>query len=113
MMDIYTINNASGGRAWKTASMRGYVFKTVLPAETWGAGAYKITFREAANDSITGNPVDYDFYFNVDTTVYTGDIPNATNLNLDIELLRHILTANWQQGSAADYEAARDGTGTW
>jgi hypothetical protein len=100
---------ASSGTAWKTASMRGYLKKTALDAATYGTGAYKLTFREAANDD--GSPVDHDFYFNVDTTVYTSPIPNDTTLVLDFELLRHVLTANWQTSTAEDCEAARVGTG--
>ena len=106
MVSKSSIENASGGRAWKTASMKGYVKKTALDAATYGTGAYKLTFVKAAG-------TEYDFYFNVDTSVYTSAIPNAANLTLDAELLGHMLTESWQAGTAADYETARSGGGTW
>ena len=106
MITSSQIRTASNQTAWKTASMRGYLFKTALDAETYGAGAYKLTFKK--NDG-TG----YDFYFNVDTTVYTGTIPNATDLVLDAELLGHILNQSWQTSTAEDCEQARTGGGSW
>jgi len=111
MINPSTIQYAASGTAWKTSSMKGFIYKTVLAAETYGEGAYKLTFRKAAN--VNGNPVDYDFYFNVDTSVYTGTIPDATDLVLDKELLGHILDTNWIAGTVDEYEAARTGNGTW
>lgn len=113
MITSSQLRTAANGTAWKTASMRGYLFKTALAAETWGAGAYKLTFREAEN--YQGNPVDHDFYFNVDTTVYTSTIPNDTTLNLSYELLGHILMSSWQTSTAEECERARVGVsgGKW
>ena len=106
MINISTTESAKTGKAWKTRAMKGYLKKTALDAATYGAGAYKLTFKNASG-------TEYDFYFNVDTTVYTGTIPNATNLVLDAELLGHILNDSWLSGDAADFEAARAGNGTW
>ena len=109
MITITQLKVARSGTAWKTSTMRGYLFKTALDAETWGDGAYKLTFREAENDN--GQPVDHDFYFDVNTAVYTGTIPNDTTLILDIELLGHILNASWQTSTADECELARIGSG--
>ena len=109
MLTSTQLKVAQSGTAWKTNTMRGYLFKTALTAETWGDGAYKLTFREAENDN--GQPVDHDFYFDVDTSVYTGTIPNDETLMLDYELLGHVLNASWQSSSAADCEIARVGSG--
>ncbi len=106
MINLSTIESAKNGKAWKTRAMKGYLKKTTLAAETWGEGAYKVTFVNASG-------TEYDFYFNVGTTVYTGTIPNAANLTLDMELLGHILNDSWFSGEAADFEQARGGTGTW
>lgn len=100
------IEYAADGAAWKTPSMKGYIKKTVLAAETYGEGAYKLTFVKADGTS-------YDFYFNVDTSVFTGTIPDASNLTFDRELLGHVIDNNWIAGTAAEFEAARSGTGTW
>lgn len=121
MITDMQLRTAANGTAWKTATMRGYLFKTVLDAEIYGAGAYTLTFREAAN--YNSQPVDYVFYFNVDATVlaaynaehstsYTAN--DATTLVLAKELLLHILNSQWQQGKKDDFELVRDGTGrTW
>ena len=106
MIGKSTLANASNNTAWKTASMKGYVKKTNLDAATYGTGAYKLTFVKAGGTS-------YDFYFNVDTTVWTSAIPNASDLVLDAELLEHLLNDRWTSGTAAEYEAARSGGGTW
>ena len=113
MITITQLNMAKNNAAWKTNTMRGYLFKTELPAQTWGAGAYKLTFREAENDTSGSTPVpkDHDFYFNVDTNVYDDTIPNDTTLDLDIELLGHILNASWQSFTKDECEIARVGTG--
>lgn len=102
------IDTAQSGTAWKTPSMRGFMFKTSLDAETYGEGAYTLTFRKAANSG--GNPQDYVFYFNVSTSA---SAPSAANLILDKELLGHILSNNWQTGKLEDFEAARTGSGNW
>lgn len=107
MISREQLDFAADGTAWKTPAMRGYIKKTVLAAETHGENAYKLTFREAADDIQTGDPVDYDFYFD------NGTGTSSTSLKLGKELLVHILNANWQQGIAEDFEAARSGEGTW
>jgi len=100
MMDIDQIRYASDGTAWKTPSMRGYVKKTVLDAETYGDNAFKLTFVKA-------NGTAYDFFWD------NGTGTSSSSLTLDYELLGHILNSNWQQGTASEFEAARGGTGTW
>ena len=109
-----TVKSASSGTAWKTDSMRGYAFKTALNAETYGAGAYTLTFREAENDN--GNPVDHVFYFDVNpaASATAASVTDADDLLLDKELLGHVLTSSWNVGTAADFETARvGGGGTW
>lgn len=105
MITINQLRAAADGTAWKTSSMRGYLFKTVLDPTTYGTGAFSLTFRKAEN--YQGNPVDYVFYFN--NTSGT----SATNLVLDAELLGHILNSQWQTSTQADCESARDGSGDW
>lgn len=100
MIDIDQIRYAADGTAWKTPAMRGYVKKTALDADTYGEGAFKLTFVKA-------NGTAYDFFWD------NGTGTSSSSLTLDRELLGHILNSNWQQGTAADYEAARGGTGTW
>lgn len=113
MITDTTLRGAPGGTAWKTSSMRGYLFKTALDSETYGAGAYTLTFRKAADDN--GAPVDYVFYFNVDAeaSAEAAAAESADGLVLDAELLGHILKATWLSGAAADFEAVRSGTGDW
>ena len=113
MISDTLLRSAASGTAWKTSSMRGYLFKTALNATTYGTGAYTLTFRKAENDN--GNPVDYVFYFNVDATASeaAAAVEDADDLVLDSELLGHILKSNWMQGTAADYESARTGGGGW
>jgi len=121
MITDMQIKTAQDGTAWKTATMRGYLFKTVLNPEIYGAGAYTLAFREAAN--YNDQPVDYVFYFNVDNDVLTAyntahstsyTATDSTSLKLLKELLLHILNSQWQQGKKDDYELVRDGTGrTW
>ena len=108
MIDINTTKYAADGTAWKTDSMTGYVKKTALDAETYGDGAYKLTFVNASGTS-------YDFYFDVDATASAtaAAATDASNLVLTGELLRHVLNATWKSGRTADYEAARSGGGTW
>lgn len=107
------IDTAQSGTAWKTPAMRGFMFKTALDAETYGEGAYTLTFRKAANSG--GNPQDYVFYFNVDPTASAAAAAatSATNLILDEELLGHVLNSSWQTSTQADCENARDGGGNW
>ena len=100
MMYLDQIRYAADGTAWKTPSMRGYVKKTVLDATTYGDDAFKLSFVKA-------NGTAYDFYFD------NGTGTSSASLTLDYELLGHILNSNWQQGTAAEFEAARGGTGTW
>ena len=111
------LRTAANKTAWKTTSMRGFAFKTVLDAATYGDGAYTLTFREGANDTSgsTPVPVDYTFYFNVDPTKSetAAAVSDADDLVLDTELLGHILKSSWMQGTYDDYEAARGGTGKW
>lgn len=121
MITDMQIRTAADGTAWKTATMRGYLFKTKLNADIYGANAYTLTFREAAN--YNGNPVDHVFYFDVDNDVLTAyntahstsyTATDATDLDLLKELLLHILNSQWQSGKATDFELVRDGTGrTW
>lgn len=113
MITASQLRAAANGTAWKTASMRGYLFKTVLDADTYGAGAYTLTFRKASNSG--GNPQDYVFYFNVDPTASAAAAAatSATNLILDEELLGHVLNSSWQTSTQADCENARDGGGNW
>lgn len=113
MITINQLRAASSGTAWKTSSMRGYLFKTSLDAETYGTGAFTLTFRKAAN--YQDNPVDYVFYFNVDQTASAtaAAATSATNLILGEELLGHILNSQWQTSTQADCESARDGSGDW
>lgn len=113
MITINQLRTASSGTAWKTASMRGYLFKTSLDAATYGTGAFTLTFRKATNSG--GNPQDYVFYFNVDTTASSAAAAatSATNLILDEELLGHVLNSQWQISTQDDCESARDGGGNW
>lgn len=108
MIDTNTIQYAADGAAWKTDSMTGYVKKTVLDEETYGEGAYKLTFVNASGTT-------YDFYFDVDPTASAtaAAATDAANLTLTGELLRHVLNASWKSGRASDYESARSGGGTW
>lgn len=111
------LRTAANKTAWKTTSMRGFAFKTVLDAATYGDGAYTLTFREGANDTSgsTPVPVDYTFYFNVDPTKSeaAAAVSDADDLVLDTELLGHVLKSSWMQGTYDDFEAARGGTGKW
>ena len=102
------IDTAQSGTAWKTPSMRGFMFKEALDAETYGEGAYWLVFRKAEN--VNDMPQDYPFYYNVSTSA---EVEDATNLILDKELLGHILSNNWQSGKVEDFEAARTGSGNW
>lgn len=121
MITDMQIRTAADGTAWKTSTMRGYLFKTALDAEIYGQGAYTLTFREGSD--YNGNPVDYVFYFNVDNDVLTAynaahstsyTATDSTSLKLLKELLLHILNSQWQQGKKDDFELVRDGTGrTW
>ncbi len=113
MITASQLRSAANGTAWKTASMRGYLFKTVLDADVYGDGAYTLTFRKAENSG--GSPVDYVFYFNVDATksATAAAATSATNLVLDEELLGHVLNSSWQTSTQADCESARDGGGNW
>ena len=43
---------------------------------------------------------------------YTSESASATNLILDKTLLDHILADDWIEGSAADFEDARDDSGS-
>ena len=108
MIDKNVIDYATDGTAWKTDRMNGYVKKTVLDAETYGDGAYKLTFVNASGTN-------YDFYFNVDSTASAtaAAATDANNLTLTGELLGHILESSWNSGRASDYEDARDGGGSW
>ena len=107
------LKSAATNTAWKTTSMRGFLFKTALDADTYGTGAYTLTFREGAN--VGGSPVDHVFYFDVDATksATAAAVEDADDLLIDAELLRHILKGSWMQGTYADFEAARGGTGKW
>lgn len=116
MISREQLDYATDGTAWKTPSMRGFIFKTVLNETTYGAGAYKLTLRKAANDG--GNPQDEVYYFNIDSTkadVNPSDAHTAANVTqtlvFDKGLMGHILNSNWIQGTYADFEAARTGSG--
>lgn len=113
MITDMQIRTAADGTAWKTATMRGYLFKTKLDEDTYGKGAYTLTFREAANSS-GGTPVDHVFYFDFDPASSGGASVVQGSVTLGLELLNHILNSQWQSGKASDFELVRDGTGrTW
>lgn len=126
MIDIDQLTYASDGTAWKTPSMRGYLFKTNLDAATYGENAFSLTLRKAADydhdsDPSTPNvPNDTVYYFNIDAAKAAVnpspayDAAHATQtLVFDKELMGHILNTNWQQGTVEDFESARDGSGIW
>ena len=109
MLTASQLKTAANNTAWKTTTMRGYLFKTVLDADTYGTSAYTLTFREAENSD--SNPVDYVFYFDLDMTKAASQSAVQGEVDLDFELLGHILTANWQTGTKDDFELARVGNG--
>lgn len=121
MITQMQIKTAADATAWKTSTMRGYLFKTALNPEIYGAGAYTLTFREAANHN--GQPVDHVFYFDVDAATLAAyntahstswTATDSTSLSLLKELLLHILDSNWTSGKKSDFELVRDGSGrTW
>ena len=100
MISKTAVDVAKDASAWKTATMRGYIKKTVLDPETYGEKAYKLTFVKADGS-------EYDFYFD------NGTGKSSTTLILDSELLTHILNTVWQSADVATYEQVRGGTGTW
>lgn len=100
MISKTAVDVAKDGSAWKTATMRGYIKKTVLDPETYGEKAYKLTFVKADGS-------EYDFFFD------NGTGKSSTTLILDSELLSHILNTAWQSADAATYEQVRGGNGTW
>ena len=57
------------------------MFKTALDAETYGEGAYTLTFRKAANSG--GNPQDYVFYFNVSTSASAPSVEKIVTGGMD------------------------------
>ena len=120
MINQTQLNMAGNGAAWKTSTMRGYLFKTTLAPEIYGTEAFTLTFREAENNN--GDPVDYVFYFNVDSATLTAyntehrtsyTATDSTSLKLKKELLLHILNSQWLTGTQSEYEAVRSGTGEW
>lgn len=107
MITSSTVRTASSGTAWKTTTMRGYVYKTALDETQYGEGAYKLTFKDAAG-------TEYDFFYNIDSEAPSAALAvDATNLVLSKELLGHVLTAVWQSGQAEEFEQVRDGEGSW
>lgn len=107
MITQNTVDIAKDGSAWKTVTMRGYWKKTTLDAEKFGKNAFKLTIVKAAGE-------EYDFYFNLDTSLPDAQVAiDSTGVELDGELLRHLLTSQWQNGTADDYEIVRGGAGEW
>lgn len=93
------ISQLTNGKAAKRPSWRGYV-KRVDSAET--EGAYSLVFVKP-NGTTT-----YTFAIASDGTITTSD-----TLTLDVDLFASMLSNDWLVGSAADFEAARSGTGNW
>lgn len=100
MISKTQVEAARTGTAWKTATMRGYVKKTVLDEAAYGEDSYKLTFVKA-------DGTEYDFYF------HNTSGEDSTTLNLDGELLDHILNPYWQTGDVETFEQVRDGEGAW
>lgn len=107
MISQTTLDMAKDGTAWKTATMRGYWEKTVLDSEKYGKNAYSLAVVKSDGSKFT-------FYFNLDTSLPdAAAAEDSVGLEIDGELMRHLLTAQWQAGNATDYELVRGGTGEW
>ena len=115
MVTLQQIRTATDGAAWKTGTMTGYLFKTVLDPDTYGRGAFTLTFRESKDDDndtpsdvSDDTPVDHVFYFDVDATKSeTAASVVQGEVDLDFELLGHVLSSQWVQGRKEDFEIVR------
>lgn len=94
----YVMNQLQDGGAAKRQAWAGYVKKTVTDAET---GAYKITFVKR-----DGTQTEY-------AVAANGTITAASPMTFDVDLLAAMLSDDWIAGTAATFEAARSGSGTW
>lgn len=106
---------APDGSAWKTAVMKGYWKKVKLAEADYGAGAYKLMIVEADAENVdSASPTHvYTFYFNLDMTKTAAQAVSDSTFTADKAFILHMLTASWQNGTAADYEAVRAGSGRW
>lgn len=86
------------GQAAKRASWGGYIKKDVTNPAT---GAYTLTWVKRDGTSSV-------YTFNGSTWSAPG-----SPLGLDAELQASLLADDWQVGSAASFELARSGSGTW
>lgn len=94
----YAMQGLNDGDAVKRQGWAGYVKKTVTNAET---GAYKITFVKR-----DGTETEY-------AVAANGTITASSPITLDVDLMAAMLSDDWIKGTAAAFEAARSGTGTW
>ena len=124
MITKTTITTASDLTAWKTASMKGYLFKSVAKGDGatgfWlvfvPAGAGTITINSSTGAVTASSGTITCFKFNSDGTLASwssGGDNNNVEVDLGAELLGHIINSSWQTSTQSDFEASRSGGGEW
>jgi hypothetical protein len=101
MLTLSEIVRASDGTAWKTPTMRGYIFKGPTDAN----GDFVIGLQPASGSDR------YDYTYTASTGKLTAP---ATPAPLDGQLLGLLMETNWLRATKAEYEGSRtDASAVW
>lgn len=112
MITLSTIIYAPVGAAWKTPRMRGYLEKVEQTPTGTNVDAFGLKFVDTVSNN-TDKVYVFQKASDSDTYTCTGPDTVADQLVLDNWLLELILSGDWRQGNASDFNEQMTSEKTW